>query len=392
VVVNPRADRLPALTGLRFLAAALVVWHHARGFNISVPHVPIGAFGVSTFFVLSGFILAHVHPKLDDRRAVGHFLALRVVRIWPLHLVTLLFAAIVLVGSLGLPFLANLTMTHAWVPLRNYYFSYNSVSWTISTEFFFYLMFPVLIWQWRRTWWWKWFASGSLVAALIFLVRWLDLPDYWAATEGVTTHLVYISPLARLFEFVSGIAAYHAFLWLRPRAEGWRHGAPRAMPLIATGLEFLFLILVVAVLVYSPLVGLFDDRGWHVWLWSSSGLVAIPLLIALAIGAGALSQVLSLSVVVFLGEISYAIYLTHQLIFLTYWQSWGGREGDYAGLALCLALTLIVSALLYRVLEVPCRTFVKKRLAKNSSVYFGASALVPDALPERSRARHSKKS
>jgi peptidoglycan/LPS O-acetylase OafA/YrhL len=362
LIVDPLADRLPALTGLRFLAAALVVWHHARGFHVEVPALPIGGFAVSVFFVLSGFILAHVYPKLEDRRAVSHFLALRVARLWPLHLVTLLFAAIGLVDSLDPTFLANLTMTHGWVPLQPYYFGYNSVSWTISAEFFFYLMFPILIWRWRDTWWWKWLASGTLVIALILIVRWLGLPGYSPGAQGLTTHLLYISPLVRLFEFVSGIVAYHVFLRLRPHVEGGRRYFPRAMPVIASVLEISLLAIVVAALVYSPLAGLFDDAAWREWASRSAGLSVAPLMILLALGIGALSHLLSLSVVVFLGEISYAMYLSHALVFRTYWQNWGGNEPDYAGLSVCIAIILAVSALLWWMVEVPCRGFAKRWL------------------------------
>jgi peptidoglycan/LPS O-acetylase OafA/YrhL len=105
---------------------------------------------VGLFFVLSVFILTYLHPQLEDWASTRDFLALRIARIWPAHLVTL-FAAGVIHGYLlalpsgGLKLLANILMVQAWIPIIGWIFSYNSLSWSISTEFFFYLTFPLLI-------------------------------------------------------------------------------------------------------------------------------------------------------------------------------------------------------------------------------------------------------
>src|SRR5215207_3583840 len=47
---------------------------------------------------------------------------------------------------------------------------------SISTEWFFYLAFPLLLMRWKRTWWWKWIASGLLIAALVVLGKYSHLP------------------------------------------------------------------------------------------------------------------------------------------------------------------------------------------------------------------------
>lgn len=81
-------SKLDALTGLRFLAAAMILIHHSP-FHIPVPAIAYDH-GVSFFFVLSGFILAYVHPTIGSMQEVKAFLWNRVARIWPAHLVTLM--------------------------------------------------------------------------------------------------------------------------------------------------------------------------------------------------------------------------------------------------------------------------------------------------------------
>jgi peptidoglycan/LPS O-acetylase OafA/YrhL len=84
------ANRLAALTSLRFLAAAAIVYHHVMG-AWAFPRVPQFHFaqGVSFFFVLSGFILTYRYPVLRDWREIRRFWLARFARIWPAHATSL---------------------------------------------------------------------------------------------------------------------------------------------------------------------------------------------------------------------------------------------------------------------------------------------------------------
>ncbi|MDZ4048042.1 MAG: acyltransferase, partial [Pseudoxanthomonas sp.] len=141
-----RGNKLDQLTSLRFFAALLIVVHHAESMmGIGGMGVNWGQ-GVSFFFVLSGFILTYVYPRLATLDDTQRFLRARVARIWPAHVAS--FA----LGFALMPYawdtwtaIANLLLVHAWIPQSAYYFSYNGVSWSVSTEAFFYLAFPLLI-------------------------------------------------------------------------------------------------------------------------------------------------------------------------------------------------------------------------------------------------------
>lgn len=74
----------------------------------------------------------------------------RFARLWPAHAATLILSVILLArpnatGTDPVVLFANVTMVHAWIPIWDYFFSYNSVSWSISTEAGFCLLFPLVL-------------------------------------------------------------------------------------------------------------------------------------------------------------------------------------------------------------------------------------------------------
>jgi peptidoglycan/LPS O-acetylase OafA/YrhL len=161
----PTPPDLRALTTLRFLAALWVVLYTAWP-HLDVGFVPVvvtkGYLGVETFFILSGFILSHVYLEAagEKRFRYGGFLWARLARVYPLHLVTLFgmiglgvvatAAGMSIDGSLtnwrDLP--AHLTLTHAWGLAGSS--AFNHPSWSISAEWAAYLGFPAFAFvAWR---------------------------------------------------------------------------------------------------------------------------------------------------------------------------------------------------------------------------------------------------
>src|SRR5947209_14362044 len=172
--------RLPALTGLRFLAAALIlVVHYYSAFGAPQYVLDLaGHHAVTFFFVLSGFILCYVYPELAGWKARGRFLLARLARIYPTHLASLALLVVLLPEVrptiLARPsvLVANLCLVQSWVPRESYYYSLNSPAWSISTELFFYACFPFLVVNWTRTWRMKLgLALAALAAVLLVAVR-----------------------------------------------------------------------------------------------------------------------------------------------------------------------------------------------------------------------------
>lgn len=371
----PTTPKLNALTGLRFFAAASIVIYHLYGFGL--PRTVLEGWmldnGVGFFFVLSGFILAYVYPSLDHPGAVKRFWIARFARIWPAHIAALLLCYLLLdfdpsrlstgVDSLAVG-AANLALVHAWIPYPTYFFGYNNVSWSISTEAFFYLVFPLLIVAFARTWWWKLALAAAIAGGLIAICTMAELPVFTSLDDGITTTgLIYISPLARLFEFILGMSA--AVLWRKTQAKAtFGVGVGTIFEVAAILLTFVMVHYVKASVPWVQ-----ENIGYAAVQWVGQGgglaLGFALVILVMAYQQGIFSRALSTKLGVFLGEISFMVYLVHYVILRAYryraelFEGWTGE----ALLAAYIASVLVVSTLLWRLVELPIRGMILRAFA-----------------------------
>lgn len=384
--------KLNPLTSLRFVAAAMIVVQHLKGV-FGVPEdvgarFPFGT-GVSFFFVLSGFILTYVYssqPTLAKRR----FLLARLARVWPAHVVALVSISLLLPQIVGSQFsipklLANLVLVHSWIPLRDYYFSFVAPSWSISTEFGFYLCFLWLIHDWQRTWHWKLALTAALLCATIAFGNALILHYPGPRNQEIAEALAHFNPLSRLFEFTLGMSV--ALLWKR--------ASPRIQAGIAAGT--LIEIAAVGVTLFTMLhcyswaaaAGRVPWIGFagKAWLSVAGPCAAFALLIfVMALGRGAISMVLSMRLPVLLGEISYSLYLMHQMaiVFIKVNAKAFAILPNWLGLTLYSALVLTVAWLVWALVERPCRHFLVRLWPTKSNTVTGelpASMITPSGAP-----------
>jgi peptidoglycan/LPS O-acetylase OafA/YrhL len=350
-VLMKNTARLEQLTSLRFFAALMIVFHHADGmFGIGRAPVPLGQ-GVSFFFVLSGFILAFVYPSLDSGREVRRFWLARFARLWPTYLATFLLAfALLFYDWNSLTGVAYLAMVQAWLPLSVFYYSYNGVAWSISTEAFFYLAFPALIRDWARTWQAKLVATIALLVALVAVTNALHVPDYEHDSWNPTVHgMIYINPLARLLEFVTGMVLARFWVGTRPPSPRWTVAETAALAACGAAM---YCTERFAGVIRAPL-----GDATAAWMFHSGSFLAFALVVfVMAQGAGAISRLLRLRPFVVLGEISFSMYLLHQMLLLVWRRSewWQGITGA----VLFFSALLGLSALIWRVVEIPARRWI----------------------------------
>ena len=373
MIEHPPALRrhFAALTSLRLVAAMAVVLLHF--FALSGSHPPVGDaaaaeaarpvrgailaampwlsqghLAVDFFFVLSGFVLAHAYAAAWEGGTFryGRFLRRRVARIYPLHLATLLaFVAVVAAARLagaqvdvnGYDFASvpsHLLLVHAWGVEQ--WMTFNGPSWSISAEWLAYLLFPVAAWA-------VWKPRPPVAAAAA--VGWFLGCDWLFSSPGhpMTSRAVDFGALRIIAEFPLGVALWRVLRW---QADGGRPRWSGAAALWGGAAGSL----VSASLAWPPAVTVL-------------GLAAVVYGTAAVEQAGGLRW-LQNRWLVYGGEISYSVYMTHALIqvFLEK-AARSGRLGDVAVATDTLMLvgvpvTLLASHLAYRLIEVPGRRWV----------------------------------
>lgn len=341
----PLARRYLALDGYRFLAASLVALHHFNtDFQIGLERFSSGVAGlgvmVDFFFVLSGFVIAVGYMgRMENRRDYGRFLRARFARLYPLHLATL-GATLVLIGAgtaLGmkpnhpevfalsaLP--ANALSLHAWGLTEH--LSFNGGSWSISAEWFVYLLAPLAFLAARRL---SWLANVALLALVVLGIEAgrsaFGLRPWWDASYD-------FGMLRAAPTFFCGVLIA---VWIEriPLRLAPRWGLVHAVFLLSLALLHLQAPREAVILTLALLVALAahaERAGKPTWL------------------AGAAMKRA--------GDASYAFYLTHGLVAIVpifvarRYGLVGGASGAAIALA-CMAATLVVSIWLHRRFERP---------------------------------------
>lgn len=352
---NPQ--KLLALTGLRFFACAMILGHHARGsFGLPIFHGWLLEQGVSLFFVLSGFVLLYSYPELPTWHSKRAFLIKRFARLWPAYIVSIAVVAIVspqsfLIDNVAWHAVTNALMVQSWPFVPSLMRSFNGPSWSISTEFGFYILFLWLMLNFERTWWWKLILALAAAVVTILLVN--NFGDDFVAPLTV-------SPFARAFEFVCGMCA--AFLWKRlPRVEN--RVAATALEIAAVLLFALTSIWAGFIWQHSPWL---QTPGATRWFGSggSCAIAAAILIFVLATGRGAVSWLLSWRPVTELGEASYSIYLLHLMVFYQVKANFEGHVPGPVALGIFLAVTIGSAFLVLYTIEKPGRRWLIGFLGK----------------------------
>lgn len=335
-----RVAHLPALTGLRFLLALWVILDHLTGPGMmldgaarALPYpvyalVRGGYLAVTTFFVLSGFVLARSYAgRAWNGRSLLHYGVGRVARVYPVYLLSLLMVAPFILAD-PVPQKAPLVAAHGlliqgW--LGHLPVSWNTPAWSLSCEMFFYMLFPLAaVWMqgagWRKT-----LAVAAVTCCLTHAMWSMGISDE-------------IKPLIHMADFLMGIAASCAYdrLLASPRrpAGAWLYG-----PGLALG---------AALIVYPAVLPAPIDLN------SALRPLNAILLVGFALGGGAAARLLSTRVAVYLGKSSYAMYILH--VPLLWWYCRCTRQ--FSG-ALYIGAVIAASALVYRFVEEPANKFLR---------------------------------
>ncbi|ACU64512.1 acyltransferase family protein [Chitinophaga pinensis] len=300
-----QGKRFEALDSFRGICALLVVCYHAR-ILLSVAELPFfrhANYFVEFFFVLSGFVMYHTYgAKTMDSNRFKDYLTSRFFRIYPMHI-------LVLTVVIGLEFmkllgqqkgfyfnnaaftasadpkyiLPNILLIQAWVS-ESAALSFNVPSWSISIEFYLYIIFGVLMWKAGKM---KniFFVAIVLVAGTLIMINQLPLTDQ--AMRG-------------LLCFFAGCLSYMAY--------------KKIAFINSNKLLFTILELVLALLIIYTIVA--DFSGVYKGIVTT--LLFCVTIITFAVEGGAISALLRNKVFTYLGKLSYSIYITHYIIYFLF--------------------------------------------------------------------------
>ena len=353
------------LTSLRFFAAAAVAVVHLKGaFGYETGNISFAP-AITFFFVLSGFVLTHVYQEFPDTRSVVRFYVSRIARLWPLHLMTALYFLLAIFVPSWEIVLSNLLLVQSWSMELATAMSMNGVSWSISVEVFFYLIFPAVVVT--RRYWPAWLL-GAILIVVIGLTMAVRAGEVQEHLNGISwLSFLHVGPPARFLEFLAGVLT--ALLFRRHRQiklsfQAW------------TVLEILALVGVLASVQIEPLLTLswsYLPPAVCVWLIQSGSFVTMCLAIfCFAHSGGALSRMLSLKPFIFLGDISFALYMVHQLVLVTWlYRGWAPHEWDPVALSLIWAQIMAVSALSFLLVEKPAKAAILAIYRKVGAMRWG---------------------
>ncbi len=348
----------PELDILRFFAFFGVFLHHA------LPHDPAfwtnfglplsfsrtlaaagatGAFGVDLFFALSAYLITEL--LLREKELLGSldlraFYVRRILRIWPLYFA---FVALALVMQFFVPgqqlgWQATLAFSalagNWWIVFRGFPSSVIFPLWSVSIEEQFYVLWPMAARRVKA-------ATMALIAVAMLVLA--TATRLYLGSHGATETQVWCNTFARLDPIAAGILIAVA---LRGGSPKWRFSTRLALLLMGA-----CSMLMAAVLCRIKADPLTTQRIVIGYPLVALGAVAILLSVITA------SAPLSKSVLVYLGRISYGLYVFHVLGLMT--SDFVVRDG-YSSLALyalkisvALAITVALSAISYRWLEQP---------------------------------------
>ncbi|AFM17654.1 putative acyltransferase [Mycolicibacterium chubuense NBB4] len=374
-----RTGEIKALSGLRIVAALWVVFFHFRPLleeaspplrSAFAPILNAGAQGVDLFFILSGFVLTWNYlDRMGESWSLGstlRFLWLRLARVWPVYLVTMHLAAAfavftLYVGRFPLPppvieslnalsWIKQVLLVQLWFQPFFDGSSWDGPAWSISAEWLAYLLFGGVVLIVFRI------AAATRARNLIWLAVAAALPP----TLLLLAHGVFYTPWSWLprivMQFIAGALACAAVRKLRLSDGGQRTFGVLSLVLVAIIVGGLYLLDA-----YPP-GGMLDAGGLI-------DILFVPLVITLSLGVGTLPALLSTRVMVYLGHVSFSLYMLHEIVHtawnwavlqfgITLTPSWTAK---FTVLGL-IGLAGVGAALLYHFVEEPARRWMRRMI------------------------------
>jgi peptidoglycan/LPS O-acetylase OafA/YrhL len=399
---------IPALTGLRFFAGLFVALAHLMPLIMPFSDTPwiyeqircFSAEAMSLFFVLSGFIIHYNYSESIERHGkvgVYNFLVARFARIYPLYVLLigyqwLLYSAYQQVPASTLQILpCFLVLAQTWFywPVGKYgliyEFGLTSIAWSVSTELFFYLVYPFLRTGLKRL---HGIRSRLILAAVLSAVvasaivmlgahsaelNRLGIQWFGAVGDPATQAqysferwLLYFSPYSRIFEFVLGCIGASIFMTLQNREVSVREERFGLRLLIGAIIGMLGLHLIV----FGPAMA---EGPLHALLSLHYAFGFAPFLIVILFCCARYNNAITRSMsswpLILCGEATYSLYLLHMIVAYAFrWETVPVSTittglSDLVRLVIAVSAAIGLSLVSWRVIEVPTRKWMRSKFS-----------------------------
>jgi peptidoglycan/LPS O-acetylase OafA/YrhL len=345
-----------ALDGFRMFSVCLIVLFHCPGLlgyqNTGL--MQFAGHAVCYFFILSGFVLTH-HYQFDNVRQFLRYIGARFARIWPCYAASVILCFFLRQemhannSFFNQVFWSNVFLLQSWYPDSRYYFAFVAPAWTLSVEFFLYLLLPVLLILSKRKWL---FLTASFAFSL--------------ACHAIAYHLhpdqvawwLSVLPLLRVFDFSLGIVIYRRMKELNFQLS----------PLTASIFDLAFVVFLVmwSLKVPDSFAASMHMTKFGAMVFSQHFVPAVtfvPLVISLAGGNGILSRLFAFKPLVAFSAISCSLYLVHGPVIL-FWQriAYGINESHPFLLCCILVFVLACAVMMYVCVEDPARKLINYKV------------------------------
>lgn len=293
--------------------------------------------GVSYFFILSGFIMIVAYHKKEKIEYLEYYKN-RFARIYPLYVLGLLLYLVTRYSAFNsTDAVLYLFGWQSWIPGKAMVL--NFPGWSISVEFLFYLLFPLLYNHFYS----KKNKSVWIVTGLIWIVSQIFSHLYEASPSYKGPHtesheFLYYFPLIHINEFLVGNLAGLFFV---KNFKQRNYDVPVALIFISVLLALIF-------------VPLFYHNGLMAVLF-------IPLIVLISMNNGFLTRLFSLKPLEYLGEASYAVYITHiPVLYIVREILKKYQLNSDAIFWIYIPVLIITSVMFYQLIEKPLRDYLKK--------------------------------
>lgn len=310
------------LQSMRFIFCILIFICHFLESTGKLHFYYGGDAGVTFFFILSGFVLSiGCGPRVEDGTfRYVQFLRKRLAKIYPLHLVTFIIALCMSFVA-GVKFNIIKTFLHVFM-LQEFTLSEDmlkygtGLSWFLGALFFCYLLFPFLYRQLIV-------SRNKVFGALLTIYILLALSIESCCNNSAIDDFIFAFPPLRVIDFAVGIIAYR--LYTAPFSIHFRQWIDRQS---ATKLSILEIIIVVSVsaLTYIPYCLLPSWIRFAPLFWLPFSLLIYWFAIS-SNNKGIITKLLSQRALVFLGNISFEIYMLHGIVITAFVFVWGRLFG-----------------------------------------------------------------